>query len=67
VLVMHPIAGAVTAAALILPFHPDRVAVYWTRVKMVYGVAWLAICAFVFFEGETSGLLASVERAATLW
>jgi 4-hydroxybenzoate polyprenyltransferase len=67
VLVMHPIAGVITAGALLLPFDPDRVALYWTRVKMVYGVAWLAICAFVFFEGRSAGLLASVERAATLW
>jgi hypothetical protein len=50
--------------ALALPFEPDRVERYWTRVKLVYGVAWLAICAWVFFTGQSDGLLLALDRDA---
>jgi len=37
-------------------------------VKLVYGVSWLVICAWVFFNGESSGLLATVRsNNATPW
>jgi 4-hydroxybenzoate polyprenyltransferase len=64
-LVMHPLAAAVSAAALFVPFSDD-VARYWTRVKMVYGVTWLIICAFVFFQQHSSGLVWAIDAAATL-
>ena len=60
-LFMHPAAAAISAIALFLPFIHANIERYWTRVKLVYGVAWLAICAWVFFYGETSGLLASIR------
>jgi 4-hydroxybenzoate polyprenyltransferase len=64
-LVLHPIAFAISAVALLLPFQPDQVERYWTRVKLVYGVAWLAICAFVYFSGHSAGLLLALDRAAS--
>ena len=30
---------------------------YWTRVKMVYGLCWLAICGLVFLRARSEGLL----------
>jgi 4-hydroxybenzoate polyprenyltransferase len=63
-LVLHPAAAAVTAVALLVPFSPDAVAKYWTRVKLVYGVAWLVICALVFLQGQSAGLLIHVGRDA---
>lgn len=63
-LYMHPIAAAVTAVALVVPFIPTNIERYWTRIKLVYGVAWLVICAWVFFYGESSGLLASIRPNA---
>jgi 4-hydroxybenzoate polyprenyltransferase len=63
-LVLHPIAGALSAVALALPFDGNRVEAYWTRVKLVYGIAWLAICAWVFFTGQSDGLLLSLDRDA---
>jgi 4-hydroxybenzoate polyprenyltransferase len=63
-LVLHPAAAAISAVALALPFEPDRVERYWTRVKLVYGVAWLAICAWVFFTGQSDGLLFALDRDA---
>jgi 4-hydroxybenzoate polyprenyltransferase len=64
-LVLHPAAALVSAVALVLPFTPDDVAKYWTRVKLVYGVAWLVICGLVFFQGHSSGLLVAIDRSAT--
>jgi 4-hydroxybenzoate polyprenyltransferase len=63
-LVLHPIAAGITALALVLPFQADRVERYWTRVKLVYGVAWLFTCAWVYFTGHSDGLLISLERSA---
>jgi 4-hydroxybenzoate polyprenyltransferase len=65
-LYMHPIAAAVSAVALFVPFIESNVEKYWTRVKLVYGVAWLVICAWVWFHGESSGLLASIPADAKL-
>lgn len=65
-LVLHPVAGVVSACALVLPWVPERTEAYWTRVKLVYGAAWLWACASVFFAGKTQGLLLSIDREATL-
>jgi 4-hydroxybenzoate polyprenyltransferase len=64
-LVLHPIAAVLSAGALLVPFHADRVERYWTHVKLVYGITWLFICAWVFFKGESSGLLWSIGLAKT--
>jgi 4-hydroxybenzoate polyprenyltransferase len=63
-LFMHPAAAAVSAAALFIPFTEANIERYWTRVKLVYGVSWLVICAWVWFHGESSGLLASIRASA---
>jgi 4-hydroxybenzoate polyprenyltransferase len=64
-LVLHPLAALTSAVALVLPFSPDDIAKYWTRVKLVYGVAWLVICAVIFLQGHSSGLLVAIDRSAT--
>jgi 4-hydroxybenzoate polyprenyltransferase len=56
-LFMLPWAAAVSSFALVLPFAPDKVERYWTRVKLVYGVSWLTICAWVWWFGQLHGLL----------
>lgn len=61
--VMHPIAAAITALALLVPCDDARIERYWTRVKMVYGVAWLFIIGWLLFEPKTAGLLRSVDHA----
>lgn len=65
-LVLHPIAAVVSAGALLVPFAPDRIERYWTHVKLVYGVTWLFICAWVFFAEASSGLLWSIPRALSI-
>lgn len=62
-LVVHPAAALISAAALLMPFEVERVVQYWTRVKLVYGVAWLFVCAWIFFLGESSGFLWEVQPA----
>jgi 4-hydroxybenzoate polyprenyltransferase len=62
-LVLHPLAALIGAGTLVLPFAPDQVERYWTRIKMVYGVAWLALCGFVYLYGHSQGLLVSIGRA----
>jgi 4-hydroxybenzoate polyprenyltransferase len=59
---MHPVAGLITAAALVVPFLRDDLETYWTRVKMIYGVAWLAVCVLVYLNGHSTGLLWSFAR-----
>lgn len=65
-LVLHPLAAAVSAVALVLPFSPDKVARYWTQVKLIYGIAWLVICALIFFQGKSEGLVFSIARSAVI-
>jgi 4-hydroxybenzoate polyprenyltransferase len=61
-LVLHPLAALISAAALVVPFKINEQEAYWTRVKLVYGIAWLVICAIVYFTGHSQGLLASINR-----
>jgi 4-hydroxybenzoate polyprenyltransferase len=60
--VMHPIAAVISMGALLVPFSADAVERYWTRVKLVYGVAWLVICGFVYFAGHSGGLRFAIDR-----
>jgi 4-hydroxybenzoate polyprenyltransferase len=61
-LVLHPLAALITAGALVVPFRINEQEAYWTRVKLVYGVAWLVICAIVYFTGQSQGLLWAITR-----
>jgi 4-hydroxybenzoate polyprenyltransferase len=56
-LFMQPWAALVSLGALVVPFSEQNIEQYWTRVKLVYGFAWLGICAWVFFSGGRAGLL----------
>jgi 4-hydroxybenzoate polyprenyltransferase len=56
-LIMQPLAAIVSLGALVIPFATGNIESYWTRVKMVYGVTWLGICAWVFWRGELAGML----------
>jgi 4-hydroxybenzoate polyprenyltransferase len=61
-LVLHPLAALVSAAALVVPFRINEQEAYWTRVKLVYGVAWLVICGIVYFTGQSQGLVWAIAR-----
>jgi len=57
-LFMQPWAAAISSLALVVPFSERGIEKYWTRVKLLYGVAWLALCALVFWTGARAGLVA---------
>ena len=54
---LQPWAAAVSLLAFLVPFSEDAVEKYWTRVKIIYGVSWVVICASVFLTGQRSGWL----------
>jgi 4-hydroxybenzoate polyprenyltransferase len=62
--ILQPVAAAVSVLALVLPFANDRIARYWTRVKLIYGVAWLLICGTVFLGAGGEGLPWSIGQSA---
>jgi 4-hydroxybenzoate polyprenyltransferase len=64
-LVLHPIAGVVAAGALLVPLRDSAVDSYWTRIKLISGVAWLCICALTFLTERSHGLLVSVRSSDT--
>jgi 4-hydroxybenzoate polyprenyltransferase len=61
-LAMHPVAALISAVALVVPFLRDDLETYWTRVKMTYGFAWLALCVLSYLNGHSAGLLWSIAR-----
>jgi 4-hydroxybenzoate polyprenyltransferase len=65
-LVLHPIAGGIAALALLVPLSGSRADAYWTRIKLVYGVAWLWTCGVTFTTGTSGGLWLAVPASATL-
>ena len=65
-LVLHPAAGLVALGALLIPLRGGAVERFWTRVKLIYGFAWLTACALCFLGGGSEGLLWSVEGATRL-
>ena len=60
-LLLHPLAGLLAGSAFFVPYHDDRIAQYWTRVKLVYGVMWLFVCGFVFLNKTSAGLILSIS------
>lgn len=65
-LVLSPIAAAISLVALFIPCRDDRIEQYWTRVKMVYGIAWLMLCVWVYLEQHSAGLVWQVHTVASL-
>lgn len=55
-LFLHWALGAIPLFALFLPWRPEATSSYWTRVRLVFGIGWLAILAWVFFTGAADGL-----------
>jgi len=56
-------------ALLIAPFLPlrkDRADAYWNQVRLVQGLVWLAMVAWIAWQGESNGLVAMVSRDAVV-
>lgn len=65
-LVIHPWSGALAGLAVLVPWRADRAASYWTRVKVVFGLAWLFGCGAIIVGGKSAGLLLRLDAHATL-
>lgn len=50
-LVLGRWAGALALFAVLVPWTPGDAARYWTRIRLVLGVAWLALLVEVWFRG----------------
>jgi 4-hydroxybenzoate polyprenyltransferase len=55
------VAVAMLAAPLV-PFTAGDPGRYWTRVRLVLGLAWLGILAVIAVSGSSSGFLAQIPR-----
>lgn len=56
-------------ALLVAPFIPlrrEKTDAYWNQVRMVQGLAWLAMVAWIVWDGSTMGLLVSLGRDQTI-
>lgn len=55
--------AALSAYSIVVPVEPGEASRAWTRVKVIYGVAWLAICAIAWHYGRSAGMFVSVPGA----
>lgn len=63
-LFIQPMAAAISAVSLVVPCRSERIERYWTHVKLIYGIAWLVVCGWVFFKARSAGLIVGIDRAA---
>lgn len=52
--------AAMSAYAIVVPVERGEASRAWTRVKVIYGIAWLAICAIGWHYGRSAGMFVSV-------
>jgi 4-hydroxybenzoate polyprenyltransferase len=69
---LDPWAGLLVATAALLPCRQGDgeeqaqalVSGYWDRVRLIFGLAWLAVCARIYLEGASAGLFFSLPVSA---
>jgi 4-hydroxybenzoate polyprenyltransferase len=66
VLFLNRWVGLALLVAPFLPFERGREEAYWNRVRMVQGLAWLAMTGWIAWSGSSMGLLVSIDRAQVL-
>jgi 4-hydroxybenzoate polyprenyltransferase len=59
-LVLQPWLGLLAAPAALLRLDEPGAARYWNQVRLVFGITFVATCAWVFSTGGTDGLLFQV-------
>lgn len=59
---VHRWVGLALLVAPLLPADPGDTPRHWNRVRVVFGLAWLGMIAWVTWTGGTSGWIASVSR-----
>lgn len=63
---VSPWVAPVVAAAVFVPLHEDRLPTAWDRIRVLFGVAWIAAAAAVYLQGGTHGAFLSIDLEATL-
>lgn len=66
VLVLHRWVGLVLLLGALLPFATEQAARHWNRVRLVLGIGWLALVAWIAWHGASDGFLLSVDRSRLL-
>jgi len=66
-LVVSPWLAALPALAIVIPLDRARVSRTWDQLRVVLGVAFLGAVAWVWWMGETAGVLVQVSRGMALW
>lgn len=60
-LFLHRWIGIALLVTLFVPLKKDAVDVYWNRQKAIMGLVWLAMVAWIFWQGSSFGWLASLD------
>jgi 4-hydroxybenzoate polyprenyltransferase len=62
---LHRTIGIALLVAILIPLGADTER-YWHRVRLVFGLVWLALVAWVATTGATSGALGALAGSATV-
>ena len=60
---LHRWLGLLLLIAPLLPFDSKRAASHWNRIRLVLGVGWLALVAWIAYYGASDGFLLTVDRS----
>lgn len=63
-LALNPLSALIAAAALLVPLTGDDMERRWTAVKLIYALAWLVTCGWIFLTGSSAGLVWSIGTGA---
>ncbi len=63
-LVIHGFLGIAVGLAVLVPCRVGAVATYWTRIRMIFGLAWISACLACWLRGGTAGLVYTIEVSA---
>jgi 4-hydroxybenzoate polyprenyltransferase len=66
VCVLHRWAGLPLLLAVVLPHQPGQADRYWNRVRVIFGLGWLVLTGYVFWQGHADGWLLSASAADVL-
>ncbi len=66
ILVLHRWFGLALIVTLLIPFPKGKAHIYWNRVRVVMGLIWLAMIAWIYWYGCSKGFLVSLGPEDTI-
>ncbi|MBK7583449.1 MAG: UbiA family prenyltransferase [Myxococcales bacterium] len=63
-LTLHRLVGPLLLLALVVPYGSGGAKTYWNRVRLVFGLVWLALIVMTTLSGRSNGWWLSVEHTA---